>query len=127
VRIFKNKWFVRFAEDEGIDDETLCEAVQMAEQGKIDANLGGGVIKQRLARRGAGKSAGYRSIILYRKGDKAFFVYGFAKNSRDNITRNDEKNFKESAKFVLNLSDDDIKKLIKEHNWQEVRCNGKKI
>ena len=99
----------------------------MAEQGKIDANLGGGVIKQRLARRGAGKSAGYRSIILYRKGDKAFFVYGFAKNSRDNITRNDEKNFKESAKFVLNLSDDDIKKLIKEHNWQEVRCNGKKI
>ncbi len=127
MRIFKNKWFVRFAEDEGIDDETLCEAVQMAEQGKIDANLGGGVIKQRLARRGAGKSAGYRSIILYRKGDKAFFVYGFAKNSRDNITRNDEKNFKESAKFVLNLSDDDIKKLIKEHNWQEVRCNGKKI
>jgi hypothetical protein len=127
VRIFKNKWFVRFAEDEGIDDETLCEAVQLAEQGRIDANLGGGVIKQRLARRGSGKSAGYRSIILYRKGDKAFFVYGFAKNSQDNITRNDEKNFKESAKFVLNLSDDDIKKLIKEHNWQEVRCNGKKI
>lgn len=127
MRIFKNKWFVRFAEDEGIDDETLCEAVQLAEQGRIDANLGGGVIKQRLARRGSGKSAGYRSIILYRKGDKAFFVYGFAKNSQDNITRNDEKNFKESAKFVLNLSDDDIKKLIKEHNWQEVRCNGKKI
>lgn len=127
MRIFKNKWFVRFAEDEGIDDETLCEAVRLAEQGRIDANLGGGVIKQRLARRGSGKSAGYRSIILYRKGDKAFFVYGFAKNSRDNITRNDEKNFKESAKFVLNLTDDDIKKLIKEHNWQEVRCNGKKI
>lgn len=59
----------------------------------IDADLGGGVIKQRFARLGQGKSGGFRSIVLFRRGARAFFVYGFAKNDRDNIDRqelNDE-------------------------------------
>ena len=54
------------------------------EAGKIDADCGG-VIKQRIARSGQGKSGGYRTVILYRKGDKALFVYGFPKNERENI------------------------------------------
>jgi hypothetical protein len=59
MRVFKTKPFARFAGHEGIDDDVLCDAVQRAENGLIDANLGGGVIKQRLAREGQGKSSGF--------------------------------------------------------------------
>jgi len=98
MRIFKNKWFVRFARKERITDAKLTEAVRNAEKGLIDADYGGGVIKQRIARPGQGKSGGYRSIIIFRKGNMAFFVYGFAKNERDNIDESDERDFKDLAK-----------------------------
>ena len=83
VRIFKNKWFIRFAHKENIDDTALCEAIGRAEMGLIDADLGGGLIKQRVARPGEGRSGGYRTIVAFRKGDKSFFIYGFAKNELD--------------------------------------------
>ena len=67
----------------------MCEAVDRAESGLIDADLGGGVVKQRIARPSEGKSGGYRSIVLIRAGEKAFFVYGFPKSSRANV-RKDE-------------------------------------
>ena len=85
MRIFKSRWFHRFARTEGIADAALREAVVRAENGQIDAGLGGGVIKQRIARPGQGKSKGYRTIILYRRGAKAFFEYGFSKSERANI------------------------------------------
>jgi hypothetical protein len=74
MRIFKNKWFGKFAKKEGIDSNSLIQAVKDAEAEKIDADLGSSVIKQRVARPNEGKSGGYRTIILYRKDDKAFFV-----------------------------------------------------
>ena len=87
--IFKNKPFARFARQQRISDLALCEAVARAERGLVDADLGGGVIKQRVARPGEGRSGGFRSIVLFRTDDKAFFVYGFAKSERENI-RDDE-------------------------------------
>jgi len=69
LRVFKNAWFVRFVRKEQISARALWDAVECAEQGQIDADLGGGVIKQRIARPGEGKSKGYRSIVLYRKAD----------------------------------------------------------
>jgi hypothetical protein len=66
-------------------DASLCEAIRNADQGLVDADLGGGVIKQRIARSGGGKSGGFRTIILFRARSRAFFVHGFAKNDRDNI------------------------------------------
>jgi len=68
VRIFKNAWFVRFARAQKISDEALREAILRAESGRVDADLGGGVVKQRIARPGQGKSKGYRTIILLREG-----------------------------------------------------------
>ncbi len=56
MRVFKNAWFERFARKQRIPDEALLEAVARAERGQIDADLGGGVIKQRVARRGQGRS-----------------------------------------------------------------------
>jgi hypothetical protein len=77
---------VRFARKAVLDDGARCRAVADAERGLIDADLGGGAIKQRIARRGQGKSGGFRVVILYRRGSRAFFVYGFAKNERANIS-----------------------------------------
>lgn len=74
LRIYKNAWFERFARKQRIADSALRDAVRRAEQGQIDADLGGGVIKQRIARAGQGKSGGYRTIILYRQEQRAFFV-----------------------------------------------------
>lgn len=89
TRIFKNKAFSRFAKKAQISDSDLCQAIANAEQGLIDADLGGGVIKQRVAREGAGKSSGFRTMILFKIRNRAFFVYGFTKNEQDNISDDD--------------------------------------
>jgi hypothetical protein len=86
VRIFKTRLFAKFARRERISDSNLSEAIERAGRGLIDADLGGGVIKQRVARQGQGRSGGYRTLIAYRFGDLAVFLFGFAKNDRDNIT-----------------------------------------
>lgn len=100
MRIFKNKWFARFARKEGITDQQLINAVAEVESGKIDANYGGGVIKHRIARAGGGKSGGYRSIILYMRGSRAYFVYGFSKNDRDSLRKDQEVHFKKLANLT---------------------------
>jgi hypothetical protein len=120
VRIFKSKRFAKFARKERISDATLHDAVNDAEQGQIDADYGGGVIKQRIARPNEGKSGGYRSIILFRRGERSFFVYGFAKNAQANIDETDERNFKELARRLFDASDEELKKLIERNEFVEV-------
>ena len=124
MRVFKNAWFGRFARKRKISEEVLWDAVDRAEKGLVDADLGGGVIKQRIARQGEGKSKGYRSIVLYRKGDKAFFVYGFPKSDLGNIRGDEEEQFKKAAKLILALSDDQIRQLIENGQFEEVKKNG---
>ena len=121
VQIFKNKWFSKFAKEEGILDKELCEAVHDAERGLIDADYGGGVIKQRIARPNEGKSGGFRSIILYRREHKAFFVFGFPKNNKDNIKTDEVRWFKKMAKSTFELSEDQLEKLIKTGDFRPVK------
>jgi hypothetical protein len=121
VRIFKSRWFQRFARKEGIADAALCEAVARAEKGQIDADLGGGVIKRRIARPGEGRSRGKRTIILFRRGAKAFFMYGFAKSQRTNIDDDEEVQFKEAAKHVLTLTEKRLAELLKRGDFMEVK------
>lgn len=73
MRVFKTKWFTRYARRERISDHSLVEAIQRAERGIVDADLGGGVIKQRVARAGQGRSSGYRVLVAYRSGERAVF------------------------------------------------------
>jgi hypothetical protein len=120
MRVFKNAWFSRFARKEQISDLALWEAVDRAEQGLIDADLGGGVIKQRIARPGAGRSGGYRSLVLYRKGSNAFFVFGFSKNSQGNIRDDEQEQFKRAAKITLALTQEQVRLLIEKAQMEEV-------
>ena len=105
MRVFKNTWFGRYTKREKIGSKKLIKAIDEAEKGIVDADLGGNIIKQRIARSGQGKSGGYRTIIVFKKGDKAFFVYGFAKNDRENISKDELTYFKKIAKMLLALSD----------------------
>ena len=91
MRIFKTRLFNRWATDIKMTDDALSNAVNEMERGLIDANLGGHVYKKRVAIQGKGKSGGVRTIIAYRIEDKAFFVYGFAKSARANISADELK------------------------------------
>jgi len=124
VRIFKNAWVERFAHKQKIQDAALRDAVHRAEQGLVDADLGGGVIKQRVARPGQGRSGGYRTLILYRQAHRAFFVYGFAKSQQANISDEETAVFKKAARHVLELTDAQLAALIRNGQFSEVDDYG---
>lgn len=124
MKVFKNPWFGRFARKEKISADVLLDAVERAEKGLVDADLGGGVIKQRIARPGESKSKGYRSIVLFRKGERAFFVYGFSKSDLGNIRDDEEDQYKKAAKLVFALTDDQIQKLVEKGQFEEVIKDG---
>lgn len=123
MRVFKTKPFARFADREGIGDNDLCNAVARAEAGRIDADLGGGVIKQRIARTGEGRSGGFRSIVLFRRGAKAFFVYGFAKRDRDNIRRDELMAYRRLAAEMLKLDDGALEAAMRNGTITEIGCH----
>ncbi|HYD07853.1 MAG TPA: type II toxin-antitoxin system RelE/ParE family toxin [Reyranella sp.] len=124
MRLFKTKPFARFAAKEGIADAVLQDAIRRAEAGLIDADLGGGVIKQRLARRGQGKSGGFRSIVLFRRHATAFFVYGFAKSGRDNIDRQELRAFRLLATEMLAMDEKALAAALKNGTIMEIESNG---
>ena len=120
MRIFKNTWFTRFAKREKISDDALCKAVSEAEKGIVAADLGGQVIKQRVARPGQGKSGGYRTIVIFQQNDKSFFVYGFAKSDRANIDKAELEAFRQAAVHLLALDEEQLDKLLKNDALTEV-------
>ena len=91
MRIFKTKWFARFAQRAHIDDYSLNEAIERANNGFIDAELGGNITKLRISRKGQGRSSGYRTLIAYQKNKRAVFLYGFRKM---NVTISKMSNWK---------------------------------
>ena len=101
----------------------MCEAVARAGRGLIDVDLGGSVIKQRIARPNEGRSGGYRSIVLFRSGDKAFFVYGFPKSAHGNIRADELKGFRMLAAEMLAHDDAALTKALKSGAILEVQCD----
>jgi hypothetical protein len=104
-----------------ITDAELCAAVANVERGLIDADLGGGVIKQRIARKGGGKSGGFRALILFKVGHRAFFVHGFAKSDRDNIRGDELAALKKLAGELLNYDEATLAEAIAAGVLMEVR------
>ena len=119
--VYKVKGFARFQRRERIADASLAKAVRGAEGGLVDADLGGGLIKQRVARPGQGKSGGYRTVIAYRRGDRAIFLLGFAKNERANVDDDELAELKGQARAFLGLSMEQIAALIAADELTEVR------
>ena len=126
VRIFKTKWLARFARREGIADKSLREAIERAENGLIDADLGGGLIKQRVARKGRGRSGGYRMIVGYRVKDRAVFLLGFAKSERENIEDDELLSLQETAEKWLAADAARIQKELELGNLQEINHDEEK-
>jgi len=124
MRIFKNKAFSKWAGKEGLTDAALRAAVAEVESGLIDADLGGHVIKKRVALEGRGKSGGARTLLAYQVGDKAFFVYGFAKNARANIKTDELKGLKAYATVLLGYSDKELRKAVEARVLIEVNNDG---
>lgn len=125
MRIFRNKPFTRFAIKAGLDDAALRKAVADAERGLVDAKLGGGVIKQRVARPGQGKSGGFRAVILYKAHALAFFVHGFAKKDQGNIEDDELAALKLLASQMLSYDDQAIAKAIESGTLIEVTPHEK--
>ncbi len=125
MRIFRNQSFTRFAKKAALDDVALRKAIDDAERGLIDAQLGGGVIKQRVARAGEGKSGGFRAIILYKATALAFFVHGFAKKDRDNIGGDELAALKLLASQMLSYDDQSIANAVESGTLIEVTRHEK--
>ena len=121
MRVFATKAFNRFARSERISHDKLCEAVDRASRGVVDANLGGGLVKQRVARPGQGRSGGYRTVIALRHLNRAVFLYGFAKSERDNISAADLARLKKLAALFLDASSDDLDGWCERGELEEVR------
>lgn len=126
MRIFKTKWFARYARRERIGDDSLREAIDRAEHGLVDGDLGGDVIKQRVARKGQGRSGGYRVLIAYRRGNRAVFLYGFAKSERENIDDDELATLRDIAEGWLKANDAKIDRAIADGFVQEVDHDQRK-
>ena len=120
MRVYKVKVFARFQRRERIAETALAKAIESAELGLVDAELGGGLIKQRIARPGRGKSGGYRTVIAYRRGDLAIFLLGFAKNERANISAEELEELKMQTQVFFGLTHDQIEAAIAEAELTEV-------
>ena len=125
MRIFKTKWFVKYVRQERISDHGLRDAIERAERGLIDADLGGGVIKQRVARTGQGRSSGYRMLIAYRSGSRAVFMFGIAKNDRGNIDEDELATLREIGEGWLAAQPEQLDNAIKEGILEEMNDDNK--
>jgi hypothetical protein len=123
VRTFKDPEFAKWARREGLSDAVLCKAVAEIESGLIDARLGGAIFKKRVAAPGRGKSGGYRTIVAYRRGDRLFFLYGFAKNERENVTPRERKALIRLGDDYMGLTNATLARLIERGDLQEVECD----
>ena len=112
VRIFKTEWFDRFARKERIETSAIRDAIARTERGQIDADLGGGVIKQRVARPGQGRSGGYRTLVLLQSGQRAVFAYGFAKSDRSNIRGDELTALCELATELLGYNEEELARAL---------------
>ncbi len=123
MRVFKTKEFARFARSERITDERLVVAASRAERGLVDANLGGGLIKQRVARQGQGARGGYRTLMAFRAASRTVFLYGFAKSERDNIGPDELDFWRRVAAAFLAMDAPKFNAMIQAQEITEVSFN----
>lgn len=120
MRAYIPKTFWREAEKEGISEEDCKTAIKKAESGLIDANLGGGLIKQRIPRNNLGAARGSRAIVFYKRGKVAVFLHLFPKSAKANLTKAESAEFLELARFLERLTDIELKALGERRGWRKI-------
>lgn len=125
MAVFQTRWFSRWARKQGLSASALCAAVAEIQQGLYEADLGGGLVKKRVARPGQGKSRGFRTLIATNRGDRWIFVFGFPKNVRSNIDQTEEAALKLLSAKLLVLSARDLKTAVEAGELLEVMCDEK--
>ncbi|MGQ0592988.1 MAG: type II toxin-antitoxin system RelE/ParE family toxin [Gammaproteobacteria bacterium] len=122
-RVFRTRTFTRWMQKAGLSDAALHGAVTEMEQGLIDADLGGHVVKKRVGLPGRGKRGGARTIVATNLESRWFFLYGFGKNERANLDKEELKLFQEVTKEPLELGDRQISVALSAGEIVEV-CHG---
>lgn len=112
VNIYKTKPFAKWADKEGLTDAALATAAAEVAEGNVEAKLGSYLYKKRVARQGQGKSGGYRTIIAYRIGDKAFYLFGFDKGAKSNISQKEREALSKLAKQLMGYTPKDLGKAV---------------
>ena len=124
MTIYKTRWFDRWARKQDLSTRALCEAVREMQAGLYEADLGGGLLKKRIARPGQGKSGGFRTLVATNKGSKWFFVFGFPKNVRSNIDKDEEDSLQKLASHLLSLSPPALVTAQRAGELMEVNCDA---
>jgi len=120
VRLLKDLEFARWARKERLTDQMLQHAADEIERGLVDARLGGFLLKKRVARAGGGKRGGYRTIVAYRQGVRLVFLFGFAKNETDNISRAEQLALGKLGDVYLAFDERTIDRMVRETLMIEV-------
>ena len=107
-RVFRTRTFTRWMRKTGLTDKALSDAVDEMARGLVDADLGGHVVKKRVALPGKGKSGGARTIVATKLADRWFFLFGFSKNERANIDKDELKALQEVAQELLGFDDQQL-------------------
>ena len=118
--IYKTRHFNRWARKADLPDQALYRAVLEIRQGLVDADLGGGIIKKRIALPGHGKRGSTRTLLATNRNDRWVFVYGFEKNERANISDNELEALKHLADDLLALTETQISEAISKGSLLEV-------
>lgn len=124
MAVYKTRWFDRWARKQGLTTPSLCAAVREMTTGLYEADLGGGLLKKRIARPGQGKSGGFRTLVVTNKGNRWFFVYGFPKNERSNIDKDEEEALKKLAEHLLSLTVRALGEAQRADELMEVDCHA---
>jgi hypothetical protein len=122
-RLFKLPKFDKWMKKTGLTDQDLCKATQEIANGLIDADLGKGVVKKRISLPGQGKRGGARTIIATNKKNRWFFLFGFQKNEKDNISENEKAALQRLAVELLNFADFQLDHAVLSKELIEVNTN----
>ena len=120
MKKLKSKWFNKWAKKQKLPDERLLLAIEDMQNSLSTINLGGGLYKVRVSLEHSGKSTAFRTIIIYRKKDRAVMVYGFMKKEQKNLSARELKSFKTLSKDILALSDEALEDAIEKKVFIEI-------
>lgn len=124
--IYKTRPFSRWASKALLSDDLLCRAVEEMANGLIDADLGGGVYKKRIALPGRGKSGSARTLLATNRDDRWIFMFGFEKNERANISDKERDALRTMAKDLLGLTTRQLQNAVSDGTLMEVNYGKKK-